>query len=853
MATIESIEIGRKQDGNRSIADKIVKRLHDLEKTVENNMGRWAWELLQNAKDSVADENGANVSIRIELGDNLVVFRHNGIHFTEWDIRGLINQISSKEVEDGVPSRKTGKFGTGFLTTHLLSKFIGVGGIVKAQSGEFYQFSFPLDRSEKKVTLLAEKIEETWRKFHESTRRINTRYNKSGFDTSFSYPLQTPEQHEIAKKGVDEFLSLVPLALAFNPGIARVEVSDKTRNVETAFDAIESNHDSDITWIRRTQNGKVEEIPILMARSARVQIAAILQKTVSGYAVKDMSRIPKIFCDFPLIGTEDFHFPVVVNSFFFNPQTERDGIWLKGANDPEVEENQRLLLNAAELYQKLVNGLEGKPYFNLYNLADTRTPAVSEKYLDIGWYEESIQTPMRDFLFETPIVEAPEPGKRLKPSTVWIAPKSYSKAAREKIWQYTYDQFSEAVCGKAHLEQWSSLSWDGWNRMDYNELTDDLAKPGNIDALAESLGRDQAGAFSWLNEVCEFIQEEDSNLALFDKKKFVPNRNGEFSPYSQLYINQIDDDTLIEILRLLGDDWNRILLHDDVGFGKYKTKDKESIASEITQRIKKAQQKGDQYNQAVILLSQWLEGNEVDGPDLFSELYQRRAEIFMDTIEDKDSLYTVMRSKLGLAKVAEVTRAIEANPSLLDNFAKVEEVNGLMKEFNITSVTELKQALQLAEEQAEKITRTPITEETLIQLGVGSIRELEEALKDKDIAAHFTHESTPRVEMFRIVQKLIQRSKKNVLAQLARDQRYDCTHPEEIAPTVIGGIFKLGQPVYIVVRPSDKGEVIIYYSSERDTLEQPDAELWIDDGVHVPRQLTLGEILKTTGINRIPL
>lgn len=29
---IQSIEDGRKQDGNRSIADKIIKRLHDLEK-----------------------------------------------------------------------------------------------------------------------------------------------------------------------------------------------------------------------------------------------------------------------------------------------------------------------------------------------------------------------------------------------------------------------------------------------------------------------------------------------------------------------------------------------------------------------------------------------------------------------------------------------------------------------------------------------------------------------------------------------------------------------------------------------------------------------------------------------------
>lgn len=93
---IQSIEEGRKEDGNRSIADKIKKRLHNLDKTVENNQGRWAWELLQNAKDSIADYPDRKISVQIELDENQVVFRHNGIHFTEKDIRGLINQISSK-------------------------------------------------------------------------------------------------------------------------------------------------------------------------------------------------------------------------------------------------------------------------------------------------------------------------------------------------------------------------------------------------------------------------------------------------------------------------------------------------------------------------------------------------------------------------------------------------------------------------------------------------------------------------------------------------------------------------------------------------------------------------------------
>jgi hypothetical protein len=82
---------------------------------------------------------------------------------------------------------------------------------------------------------------------------------------------------------------------------------------------------------------------------------------------------------------------------------------------------------------------------------------------------------------------------------------------------------------------------------------------------------------------------------------------------------------------------------------------------------------------------------------------------------------------------------------------------------------------------------------------------------------------------------------------------YDCTEMEELATTVIGGIKKDGLSLHIVIRPSDNGEVIVYYSSEKDTLDYENAELWIDNGKEQPKHLTLGKILKTTGINKIPV
>jgi hypothetical protein len=852
MSIIQSIEEGRKEDGNRSIADKIIKRLHDLDKTVENNHGRWAWELVQNAKDSIADEEDRTVSIQIELNEDSVEFRHNGTHFTEQDVRGLINQISSKEVEEGMQTKKTGKFGTGFLTTHLLSRVIEVKGIVETIHREYYKFAFPLDRKGKITAQLIPKIEKAWKEFHNSTKKIES-YSRQKYNTSFLYHLETDEQKRIAKVGVEEFFKLVPFVLVFNPKISRIEVIDNTVGNNSLFECNPSLVENSIITVAKTENKKKENIHILYASDEKVSIAVEIKEISKGYAVKNIRNVPKLFCDFPLIGTESFHLPVLVNSFFFNPQTERDGIWLKGNDDPEVIENKELLQRAVTLYTNIIATVSEENFFNLYNIVETRLPSTNEKYFDNEWYKNNVQKPIKELLINANLVEleiANSGKKSIK--ELWFPVKSYNEEIREKIWQFTFDQFSAAVCKKKHLHKWCDLFWDGWNKLDYGELVSDLVKLENVDNLCKALRKNASDSFDWLNSLCTFILEDDTNLSLFEKNAVIPNRNGTFKKRTDLHINRIKDDDLIEILKLLGEDWNDTLLHSNVSFGKYVPKEKKDIAVKITEKLKNPSYKNDDFVNAISLLSEWFDNNPKFGKELFSELYRIRAELFMNTIHDKESLYKVMRSNVDLAKLAEVAKTLQENPGIVDNFSNTEELNKLLKEFNVTDIKELKKMLNAAQITSNN-SKIEITKETLASLGVTSIEELEEALKDKDIAVHFTHTSTPRVEMFIYAQNLITRSKNNVIEYLKTLDEYDCDELEELATTVIGGIKKEGLPIHVVIRPSDNGEVIIYYASEKDTLDYANAELWIDNGRDLPRHLTLGKILKTTGINRIPV
>lgn len=466
---IQSIEEGRKEDGNRSIADKIIKRLHDLEKTVENNKGRWAWELLQNAKDSVADYEDRTVSIQIELDDEKVEFRHNGEHFTERDIRGLINQISSKEVEEDEVANRTGKFGTGFLTTHLLSKVIYIKGILETQVHDFYQFEFPLDRDGSTIGDLVPKIEKAWGEFHSSAQKINSRYNKLEFNTSFCYPLETDDQKDIAQIGIKEFSKLIPYVLTFIPSIDSVEIINNIDFSVVKFSKSQELLDDLIVPITRKEGSKESNIFILSMASDKVAIAIEIEKLNGDFYIKSLNNVPKLFCDFPLIGTEEFHFPVVVNSFFFNPQTERDGVWLKGDTDKEVLENKDLLEIATDLYRCLIEQISEKKFHNLFNVVLTKLPNTEDKYFDEKWYKEKIQTPLRNFIFKSKIVELEDNDKRTSINELWFPLKSYSNEIQELIWQFTFDLYPELVCKKDHLHDWCEVSWGtGINRTTNN-------------------------------------------------------------------------------------------------------------------------------------------------------------------------------------------------------------------------------------------------------------------------------------------------------------------------------------------------------------------------------------------------
>ena len=106
-------------------ADKIIQILDKVKEDKEKNIRRWVWELMQNAKD--AKNRFDKVNISIFLSQTKLIFSHNGNPFSEDNLISLAQQVSSKD-SDNEDEEVTGKFGTGFISTHLLSNIIYING-----------------------------------------------------------------------------------------------------------------------------------------------------------------------------------------------------------------------------------------------------------------------------------------------------------------------------------------------------------------------------------------------------------------------------------------------------------------------------------------------------------------------------------------------------------------------------------------------------------------------------------------------------------------------------------------------------------------------------------------------------
>jgi hypothetical protein len=593
----------RELDGYRSIAQKIRNRLQQLENANEKDKRRWIWELLQNAIDA---GNKEEVDVTIILDSSFVSFQHNGGYFQPRSVTNLVHQISSKEGTESI-----GRFGTGFLTTHTLSRKVEVESVY-VNNAKFYPFSIEMDRTGKTEEELVLGIEKTWDLYKSSTQEGALINPTIPFITSFKY---LSPNIQVATNTLKDAMDFVPYCFAFVQTLRSFKVEntlEKTSILYKRKSKIEITPNLSILSFEKTIEKEITEIQILHIANAQLSLAIEIQQTVTETTILSISEnTPRLFCAYPLIGTEDFWFPFIINSILFNPKTERDGLYLNGET-PTVITNKDLLESALDLYRIAIEYMSAQQWKAIWRMLPTALPPKNDDF-DRDWYELSIQKVLRTTALEFPVVEneADELQYIRKEQDFCFFPTHEKAQIREIIWEFAYNLKPNLIPARKFLHEWYEISkeWEVCEPLTIEKLVKMVSSHKDLLTLAAILSDTIENTLKWLNRLIAFIEQEQP--LLLEKYPLLPNQWEVFCLKGDLFEDKDKvEEELKEILFELGKDWKKEYLHTAIDAANMKVRWRNNLVqavngiidrnenyriTELT--IEKAQEKGAKQHQ----------------------------------------------------------------------------------------------------------------------------------------------------------------------------------------------------------------------------------------------------------------
>ena len=520
-------------------ADKILQLLSQIREDPSASAKRWIWELLQNAKD-VPNRFG-KVSVEIELvSQDTLKFRHNGDTFSTKNITGLVQQVSSKDSQN--LEGQTGKFGTGFICTHLLSDIIDVEGVVKYM-GVYRRFKIVLDRSGYRSEDLLPRIESTL----EELRHIETSYSivenyeqnrtEQSFDTIFTYHLTTQEKQESAVAGLEDLINTLPITLVTqSKKIKQVRVIDRVKGTDVIY-TCESHYLEDNVWLSIVKIDSITKTYLSYITDEVALTTEVNNNNNIWEIVKRDSKHPVLYRDFPLIGSEKFYFPYTLNGFNFNPTERRNGLLLNSADHPSCVSNREIVDTAVNTALKFNAWLIDHNVTNRYLLASSRIPKSSEEYSEnvaAPWIK-NLQSKWRKQLLQEYLVETDSGTDLLINLSVPAFTPTATKEVNESFYNLLHGQYigRGVLPAFKYLHGWLDVvrpeyeSWGTKLKYEKDDFLEDLSSLKNVNILASKLSKTREETLEWLNKIYKFFVDQKM-LTEFDNYAIIPNQIGEF-------------------------------------------------------------------------------------------------------------------------------------------------------------------------------------------------------------------------------------------------------------------------------------------------------------------------------------
>lgn len=522
------IQDSKNDDHARQIADKVHHTLTRLFSDGGNQDQRWIWELLQNARDSM---HGSDEKLRVQIvvRENTLEFKHNGNPFSIKQLSSLVKHISSKESDDISDSSSKdnspiGQFGSGFISTLALSRKVKISGILQIRNHSKYKkFTIEIDRNYNSKPELKECIKKSLNSIDDleylsDEHQVDDFVINSGFDTSFVYELND-ESKRAVKVGAKDLERCLLFVLPLAPEIESIKLIDDEIGISNICSSVK-HIDIDGVEIFKISNissqNTIERFVISCFSSDRA--TAIMAETeVANSEGNELilkrkdNNTPGLFCLLPLIGSENFYFPAVINSKKFSPDESRSVANVNAnALESDRDINRKVFVEALLLYEKLLK-TASLNFSKSYNLLINSGVG---KNID-PWHKINIQSQLINLALSTSVILLRSKAKcSIRDEVIW--PYHEEKEKLEKI-IYLTDQLpfkNFPVSDKEQIldlnEVFKHYDWKSFKlepRFTLNNLAQFIASKLNIQEFSKLFqgSSDHSLSLNWLKETIPFL------------------------------------------------------------------------------------------------------------------------------------------------------------------------------------------------------------------------------------------------------------------------------------------------------------------------------------------------------------
>ena len=377
----------------------VSKRLRELNQPNDIDRKRWIWELLQNAKDSITNKpDRDSIKARILIDGDVVKFQHDGAPFTAYTRLGLLYKYS----EDKESAESTGRFGTGFLTTHCLSKVVTIeSNMYDDENNTIVGFSVTMYRDGSTEKELLEGLEKM---------RASEQYYIEQYEwTTYTYHVNSESGRRAVQLGKENFKENIAQTLLFCKELSSVELIDNGKKIfierisdtqitdklyRTQFRIITGDTEPVIrTFIYCSVKESDEELSAKYKTERFIQLQAACEVDCNKNILSTGDKT-SLFCVFPLVGIEgQIQMPIFVNSPDFEPDSERQSLILNGITCDEEKNvitevgiNQKILCKLPDMFKVIVQYLSKESFNSSFNLCNGLKSLKDHEELDRDWY-----------------------------------------------------------------------------------------------------------------------------------------------------------------------------------------------------------------------------------------------------------------------------------------------------------------------------------------------------------------------------------------------------------------------------------------------------------------------------------